>query len=44
MIEAGRLQPDQLVRRTIPLSEAPKALVHMHEFHGAGVTVIAPFA
>jgi len=44
MIEAGRLQPDQLVRRTIPLSEAPKALAHMNASHGAGVVVVLPDA
>lgn len=44
MIETGRLQPDQLVQKTIPLPEAPEALIHMHESDGAGVTVIIPHA
>lgn len=40
MIRAGRLQPQQLVQRTITLDEAPQALEAMGRFATPGVTVI----
>ncbi len=43
LIVGGRLAPEQLLRRTIPLSEAPAALPRMAAFEGAGVTVIDRF-
>jgi len=43
MIRAGRLQPQQLVSRTISLEEAPQALQEMGHFGTAGVTVIDRF-
>lgn len=43
MIEAGTLRPDQLVRKTISLTEAPEALAHLDEQKGGGVTVIDAF-
>lgn len=43
MIDAGTLRPDQLVRKTIPLSDAPEALIHMNTPDGSGITVIDAF-
>ena len=43
MIRAGRLQPKQLVHRTVPLEQAPAALSDMGGFHGVGATVIDRF-
>lgn len=40
LIVAGRLQPRRLVRRIIPLDEAPAALAAMGEFPTPGVTMI----
>jgi alcohol dehydrogenase len=40
MINTGRLDPNQLVRRTIPLSEGATALTRMDENTTPGVTVI----
>ena len=42
MIEAGSLRPDRLVTATIPLDDAPAALVSMDSARGAGVTVVEP--
>jgi alcohol dehydrogenase len=42
-VATGRLQPSMLVRRTIPLAEAPAALQAMGEFRDAGVTVVDRF-
>jgi alcohol dehydrogenase len=43
MIRTHRLQPQQLVSRTISLDEAPRALQEMGSFETAGVTVIDRF-
>ena len=43
MIEAGKLQPQQLIGQTISLAEAATALPAMNEFGGLGVTVIKQF-
>ena len=43
MITAGRLQPEQLITRTISLDETPHALMHMDDFAHSGVTIIKPF-
>ena len=43
MIRAGALQPQRLVRATIPLSDAPAELMALGEFLGAGVTIIDRF-
>ncbi len=43
MIEAGTLRPDQLVRETISLADAPEALARLDTQDGGGVTVIDPF-
>jgi alcohol dehydrogenase len=44
MIAAGRLQPEQLIGRTIGLDEATDVLVAMDSFTGTGVTVIDAFS
>jgi alcohol dehydrogenase len=43
MIEAGKLQPQTLIRRTISLAEAATALPNMDNFSGIGVTIINQF-
>lgn len=43
MIEAGTLQPDRLIRTTIPLDAAPDALATMDQPDGGGVTIVEPF-
>jgi alcohol dehydrogenase len=43
MIATGRLQPKQLIGRTIGLNEATDALVAMDSSTGTGVTVIDAF-
>jgi len=43
MIQAGHLQPQQLIGRTITLSEAGPTLQQMGDFATAGVTVIDQF-
>lgn len=40
MIERGKLAPQRLITRTIPLAEAPLALMSMGNFQHPGVTVI----
>jgi alcohol dehydrogenase len=44
MIEAGKLQPEKLVGRTISLDAAAAELAQMDQFSGVGVTVIDSFA
>lgn len=44
MLATGKLNPAQLVGKTIPLGEAPKALADMNTFSGTGITIIAPHA
>ncbi len=43
MIQAGKLQPQKLVGRTISLDEAVTELTNMNNFSGTGVTVINRF-
>lgn len=43
MILTGRLQPQLLVEKTIPLTQAPAALAAMDSFRGSGITVIDDF-
>jgi alcohol dehydrogenase len=43
MIATGKLQPQKLVGRRIPLAEAADALVQMDTFAGTGVTVVDRF-
>ena len=43
MIEAGKLQPQRLVGKTISLDEAPAALMQMDQFAGVGIGVITTF-
>ena len=40
MIQAGKLNPELLVGKTIALEEAPEALINMNKFENTGVTVI----
>jgi alcohol dehydrogenase len=42
MIAGGLLQPQKLVGKTIPLADAPAALMAMDRFEGTGVTIITP--
>jgi alcohol dehydrogenase len=43
MIADGRLNPQALIGRTIPLKEAPEQLVKMGQFGSVGITVIDRF-
>lgn len=43
MIKSGKLKPELLVGKTIPLEEAPQALMNMDKFENIGVTVINKF-
>jgi alcohol dehydrogenase len=43
MIKSGKLKPELLVGKTIPLDEAPHALMNMDKFENTGVTVINRF-
>lgn len=43
MIEAGKLQPEKLIGRTITLEQSIDALVNMDKFEVAGVTVVTEF-
>ncbi|MCP4360517.1 MAG: zinc-dependent alcohol dehydrogenase family protein [Chloroflexi bacterium] len=40
MIQAGKLHPDRLVRKTISLAESIDELVNMSHFRGTGITVV----
>lgn len=44
LILTGRLQPQRLVEKTIPLNAAPAELAAMDSFRGTGITVIDDFA
>lgn len=44
LIQTGRLQPQRLVERTIPLTQAPATLAAMDTFRSPGITVINDFA
>jgi alcohol dehydrogenase len=43
MIEAGKLNPRQLVRKTVTLEQSPGELEAMGDFQGTGMTVIDRF-
>jgi alcohol dehydrogenase len=43
MIEAGKLQPEKLIGRTITLEQSIEALMNMDKFGVAGVTVVTEF-
>ncbi len=43
LIQTGRLQPNQLIERTIPLTQAPAVLAAMDTFRSTGITVIDDF-
>ena len=40
LVGQGRLDPTQLIDRTITLDEAPAALAALDNYHGSGVAVI----
>jgi alcohol dehydrogenase len=42
LIDAGRLDPLQLIDRVTTLDEAPQALASMNEYRGRGVTIFKP--
>jgi alcohol dehydrogenase len=44
MIQAGKLQPEKLIQKTINLDESLEALTNMDNFGGIGVTVINKFS
>jgi len=44
MIQAGKLQPEKLIQKTISLDESLEALTNMNSFRGIGVTVINKFS
>jgi alcohol dehydrogenase len=43
MITSGKLQPEKIVGKTVPLEEAPSELVGMSTFGAVGITVIDRF-
>jgi alcohol dehydrogenase len=43
MIQAGKLLPDKLIKKTISLDQVPEELAHMGSFAGIGVSVIDRF-
>jgi len=44
MIQAGKLQPKQLIQKTINLDESLEELINMDSFRSTGVTVINKFS
>ncbi|QDU91130.1 Alcohol dehydrogenase [Pirellulimonas nuda] len=42
LVESGKLDPTRFVERTIPLNQAPQALMAMDNYTGCGVTIITP--
>ncbi len=44
MMQAGKLQPEKLIQKTISLDESLEALTNMNSFRGIGVTVINKFS
>lgn len=42
LVHAGRLDPAQLIERTLPLADAPRELMSLNEYRGAGVTIFTP--
>ncbi len=44
MMQAGKLQPEKLIQKTISLDEALEELIHMDRFKTTGVTVINQFS
>jgi alcohol dehydrogenase len=44
MIQAGKLQPEKLIQKTISLDESLEALTNMDNFQSTGVTVIDKFS
>jgi alcohol dehydrogenase len=44
MIQAGKLQPEKLIKKTISLDESLEDLTNMDSFGGTGVTIINRFS
>ena len=44
MIQAGKLQPEKLIKKTISLDESLEDLINMDSFSGTGVTIINQFS
>jgi alcohol dehydrogenase len=42
LIESGKLDPTQVVERTLPLDQAPRELESLDDYRGCGVTVFTP--
>ncbi|QEG34372.1 zinc-dependent alcohol dehydrogenase family protein [Bythopirellula goksoeyrii] len=42
LIEAGKLTPERLIDRVLPLESAPQELAGMQDYSGCGVTVFEP--
>ncbi len=42
LIEAGKIDPGQLVDRVLPLKDAPQELASMSDYCGCGVTIFEP--
>jgi alcohol dehydrogenase len=43
MITGGKLEPQRLIGKTVPLEEAPQELQGMSDFGTVGITVIDQF-
>jgi alcohol dehydrogenase len=43
MITSGKLEPEKIIGKTVPLEEAPKELQGMSDFGAVGITVIDRF-
>jgi alcohol dehydrogenase len=43
MISSGKLEPQRIVGKTVPLEEAPNELTGMSTFGAVGITVIDRF-
>ena len=43
-IQAGKLQPEKLIQKTVSLEESLEELINMDSFKNTGVTVINKFS
>jgi alcohol dehydrogenase len=44
MMQAGKLQPEKLIQKTISLDESLEELINMNSYKSTGVTVINQFS
>jgi alcohol dehydrogenase len=44
LVEAGKLDPEHLVERAVPLESAPQELASLNDYRGCGITVFTPDA